>query len=124
MDAEFVLGDLELHVGEPWKLVELAREARDDAVVELTRKSRGASLTRKAGETAVDEVIARIAAGDIHLIDHQHSQDGPAERARIKLHRKMRSREEPVPDPDDLPDRVRSLLVVAASLFIMERKQR
>ena len=123
MDAE-VLSDLGLPEDEPWKLVELAREARDDAVTELTRRSRGGSMTKKAGEEAVDEVIARIAAGDIHLIDHQHSQDGAAERARRKLERKMRRRDETVPEPEDLPDRVRSLLVIAASLFTMEQERR
>jgi hypothetical protein len=118
---EDVLGDLRLPADKPWKLVELAREVRDGAVEELAGNSRWGAMTREQGEEMVDEVIVRMAAGDMHLIDRQHSLDGFAEPGRRKQEKKSKDRDELA--PEDLLARVQSLLVVAASLAAMERER-
>lgn len=102
MDLE-ILADLGLPEDEPLRFVEVARESRDEAVA-----------AAGVGERPVDELIERIAAGDLRLIERVHSHSSWfAERARRKR--------EATGELPDLRARVLSLLVVGAKLLAVER---
>jgi hypothetical protein len=97
MDFE-VLGDLGLPTNEPWRLIEVAREVRDEAIAE------GAS------EEMVDAVIDQLELADTRLFDRVHSEEGFSERGRKSPK-----------NPADLHRRVKTLLFLCAKLMEIER---